>query len=109
MYRVFLKTKREPLIIKDDVNGAQLQDDWLNGELPDKVKIGDNAYNNDQIKGVEKVQVKREESLIQKGKEHWIIKKDDGNAMFGYPLATKEEALAVIQYNNLSGYHLEKK
>lgn len=40
---------------------------------------------------------------------HWIIVKDDFKSIYGYPMKTRDECLAEISFNNLSGYHLEHK
>jgi hypothetical protein len=38
---------------------------------------------------------------------HWIIVRDDGGAVFDYPLKSEEDALTVMSTNNLKGYHAE--
>ena len=40
---------------------------------------------------------------------HWVIIRDDGKAIFGYPLRTEEEALATIKFEELTDYSAERR
>lgn len=41
------------------------------------------------------------------GQCHWIIMRDDGQAIFKGVYLTKDQAEAEVTFQNISGYHLE--
>lgn len=40
------------------------------------------------------------------GNCHWVIMRDDKQAIFQYPVSSKQEARGIISQHNLSGYHI---
>lgn len=38
---------------------------------------------------------------------HWVIMRDDGKAIWKYPVRTKADCVAEMSFENLSGYHPE--
>lgn len=40
---------------------------------------------------------------------HWIILKDDGSAIWGGVYPSKDSAMAELSFQNLSGYHVERR
>jgi hypothetical protein len=60
-----------------------------------------------KIQKENRIQVSNCEIKGCNGKCLWVIKHDTRNAIFQYPLHTKQEAQTVLEFENLSGYHLE--
>ena len=70
MYKIHIKGSREPITVNDDVKGKQLQNNWMENNLSEKIQIGDDHILSSNIKGISKF---KEDNHDQKSKMHDMI------------------------------------